>query len=198
VNPSEPDRAHPVLWLIRHGETQWSRSGRHTGHTDVPLTERGREQARDLQSQLATQRFTRVVSSPLQRAAETCRLAGFDGDAVEYWDDLMEWDYGDYEGRSTPDIRRDVPDWMIWDAGVPNGETLEQLGERADRLLARLADEDGDIALFGHGHFSRVLGVRWLGLPTQASRLLALDTASLSVLGYEHDLQVISRWNQIR
>ncbi|MEJ2346617.1 MAG: histidine phosphatase family protein [Gammaproteobacteria bacterium] len=198
MSPSESNRARPRLWLIRHGETQWSRSGRHTGRTDVPLTGRGREEARGLRPQLAGQRFARVVSSPLQRAAETCRLAGFDEDAVDYWDDLMEWDYGDYEGRSTADIRHDVPDWMIWEAGVPNGETLEQLGQRADRVLARLADDDGDIALFGHGHFSRALGVRWLGLPTQASRLLALDTASVSVLGYEHGLQVISRWNQTR
>ena len=182
------------ILLARHGETEWSASGRHTGRTDVPLTDRGREQARALGPRLAGRPFDLVLSSPLQRARETCELAGFDGQAL-LRDELMEWDYGAYEGLTTPQIREREPGWMVWTHPIVDGETVEQLGVRIDRVISELAGASGDCAVFAHGHVLRVLGARWLGLPPADGALLALDTATLSVLGYERERRVVRLWN---
>jgi probable phosphoglycerate mutase len=182
------------LWLIRHGETEWSKSGAHTGRTDLPLTEVGRENASAMGGVLAGRRFTLVLTSPMQRARETCRLAGY-GDAAEVDPNLCEWDYGDYEGRTTPDIRKEIPDWSLWVAGVPNGETIGQVAGRADAVIKRALQTDGDVALFAHGHILRILAARWVGLPPEVGRFLALSTASLSTLGYERATRVINSWN---
>ena len=183
------------LWLFRHGETEWSATGQHTGRTDLPLTEAGRKRAAAVGRRLEGRSFALVLSSPLVRALETCRLAGY-GEAAQLTDDLMEWDYGDYEGRRTADIQKERPGWSLWTDGVPNGETAEQVGGRADRVLARAASAGGDVALFAHGHILRVLTARWLGLPPTGGQLFALGTAAVSVLGFEHDYHVIRRWNQ--
>jgi broad specificity phosphatase PhoE len=180
--------------LVRHGETEWSRELKHTGSTDVPLTDRGREEAERVGEALRGRTFTLVLTSPLQRATETCRLAGF-GEVARPRDELREWDYGDYEGRKTEDIRKEVPRWTIWSGGVPNGETIEQVGARADRVLVEIRALDGDILVFSHGHLLRILTARWLGLEPQAGRLFALDPATLSTLGYERETSVISEWN---
>jgi broad specificity phosphatase PhoE len=180
--------------LARHGETEWSRDGRHTGRTDIPLTENGRRQARALGRALAEWRFERVVSSPLERALDTCRLAGL-GDAVETSDDLLEWDYGEYEGVATPQIRESRPGWYLWRDGCPGGEQPQDVGRRADRVIAAVADCEGDVALFAHGHVLRVIAARWLGLGPEAGALLALGTATISVLGYEREARVVRRWN---
>jgi broad specificity phosphatase PhoE len=180
--------------LVRHGETEWSRELKHTGSTDVPLTDRGREEAERVGEALRGGTFTLVLTSPLQRATETCRLAGF-GEVARPRDELREWDYGDYEGRKTEDIRKEVPRWTIWSGGVPNGETIEQVGARADRVLVEIRALDGDILVFSHGHLLRILTARWLGLEPQAGRLFALDPATLSTLGYERETSVISEWN---
>lgn len=181
--------------LIRHGETEWSVSGRHTSRTDVPLTEQGRRQAQALGACLKEWRFDVVLTSPLQRAAETCRLAGL-GDVADVRRDLMEWDYGHYEGRTTPEIRSERPGWTLWSDGVLGGESAEQVGARADRILAEARAARGDVALFSHGHFLRVMAARWIGLSPQGGRSLALDTATISVLGHERETPVIVRWNQ--
>jgi broad specificity phosphatase PhoE len=178
--------------LVRHGETEWSRDGRHTGRTDIPLTETGRAQARQLAAALGEWSFARVLSSPLERALETCRLAGL-GDAVEVTEDLMEWDYGEYEGITTPQIRESRPGWYLWRDGCPGGETAADVGRRVDRVIAQL--EDGDVALFAHGHVLRVLAARWIGLGPEGGALLALGTGTLSVLGYERETRVVRRWN---
>jgi broad specificity phosphatase PhoE len=183
------------IWLFRHGETEWSKSGQHTGRTDLPLTDAGRQRAEAVGRYLAGQRFALVLSSPLVRALDTCRLAGY-GDQVQLADDLLEWDYGEYEGLKTVDIQKERPDWVLWKDGVPGGETAQQVGARADRLIARAAAADGDVALFSHGHMLRVLGARWLGLAPTGGQLFALGTAALSALGYEHDYRVINVWNQ--
>ena len=180
--------------LARHGETEWSRDGRHTGRTDIPLTENGRQQARLLGEALAEWSFGRVLSSPLQRALETCRLAGL-GDSAQTTDDLREWDYGEYEGITTAQIRESRPDWYLWRDGCPGGEQPEDVGRRADRVIAELADAQGDVALFAHGHILRVVAARWLGLGPEAGALLALSTATISVLGYERETRVVRRWN---
>jgi broad specificity phosphatase PhoE len=182
------------LVLARHGETEWSRTGLHTGRTDVPLTEEGRRQASLLGRSLEGREFGRVFTSPLSRAADSCRLAGL-GDRAEPRDDLLEWDYGDYEGLSTPQIRERRPDWYLWRDGCPGGEGPEDVGRRADELLADLCGRSGDVALFAHGHVLRVLAARWIGLPPSAGGLLALATATVSVLGWERDVAVIRRWN---
>lgn len=181
--------------LVRHGETDWSRDGKHTGHTDVPLTERGREQARVVGERLRGRDFEVVVTSPLSRALETCRLAGF-GDRAEQRDDLMEWDYGAYEGRTTPEIRLEQPGWTVWHGDVPGGETIDDVALRVDRVVAELRTHEGDALLFAHGHVLRVLTARWLGLEPHAGRLLALDPAALSTLGYERETPVIRLWNE--
>jgi probable phosphoglycerate mutase len=181
--------------LVRHGETEWSRTGRHTGRTDIPLTQRGRREAQAVGAGLRDRQFALVLTSPLERAAETCRLAGFGGRAVQR-DELMEWDYGAYEGRKTVDIRKERPGWTLWRDGVPDGETAAQVGARVDRVIAELRSIDGDVLLFAHGHLLRVLAARWLGLESDAGRLFALDPATISTLGYERETPVIRLWNQ--
>lgn len=193
-----PDELEPgKIVLVRHGETEWSRSGQHTSHTDLPLLDSGRRNAEALAPMLARFTFSLVLSSPMQRALDTCRLGGL-GDRVEIDRDLMEWDYGDYEGISTPEIRKTVPGWRVWTHPTPNAETASQVGARADRVIARcgpVIERGGDVALFGHGHLSRVLAARWLGLPAADGRLLALHAGSLSVLGHERETPVIELWN---
>jgi broad specificity phosphatase PhoE len=186
--------AQPELWLIRHGETEWSRTGRHTGRTDIPLTATGVEQATALRRRIGTRRFALVLSSPLRRAWDTCRLAGF-ADAARATDDLMEWDYGAYEGRTTPEIRREVPGWSIWTGGVSGGETIEDVAARARRVIVEASAAGGDVALFAHGHVLRILAACWLDLSPHEGRLFALETASIGVLGYEGTSHVIRRWN---
>lgn len=181
--------------LVRHGETEWSRSGRHTGRTDVPVTEKGRGDAEGLSACLSAWRFAKVLTSPLQRATETCRLAGL-GERSELCEDLREWDYGEYEGRTTPDIRTDRPGWTLWTDGVPGGERADDVGARADRVIAEVRSVDGDVVLFGHGHMLRVLAARWIELPPTAGRRFGLDPATISVLGYERETPVVLRWNQ--
>jgi broad specificity phosphatase PhoE len=181
--------------LVRHGETEWSRSGKHTGRTDVPLTDHGLGQAEAVGAALQGREFALVLTSPLGRALETCRLAGFGDRAVER-DELMEWDYGAYEGRTTSDIREERPGWTLWQDGVPDGETVEQVGERVDGVIDELRRLDGDALLFAHGHVLRVLTARWLSLDPDSGRLFALDPATLSTLGYEHETAVIQVWNE--
>jgi probable phosphoglycerate mutase len=186
---------HPDIWLVRHGETEWARLGRHTGRTDVPLTELGREQARLVAARLAGVSFALVLSSPLARAFETALLAGF-GDRVEPDPDLVEWDYGAYEGRTTSEIRSATPGWSIWRQGPVGGETIDEVAARADRVIARARSVEGNVLLFAHGHVLRVLAARWLGLPPSEGRLFALSTATVSILGWEHGAPVIVRWNE--
>jgi len=182
------------IWLVRHGETEWSRSGAHTGHTDIPLTENGRRQAAALGILLRGHQFALVLSSPLQRALETCRLAGY-GDVEQVDPNLKEWDYGDYEGRTTSEIQKERQGWSLWRDGPAHGETVEQVAARAEAVLARAVKAEGDVALFAHGHILRILTACWLELPPADGRLFALGTASIGILGYEHDTCVISRWN---
>jgi broad specificity phosphatase PhoE len=192
---SEPTSERQV-YLVRHGETEWARLGRHTGRTDIPLTDVGREQARDLGRRVGDHPFALVLTSPLSRAAETARLSGFP--AAEPDDDLREWDYGAFEGRTTADIRAEIPDWSIWTGPWQAGETARQVGARADRVIARCLDPsvDGDALLFAHGHFLRVLTARWLGLPARRGALFALGTATIGVLGWERSNRVVETWNE--
>jgi broad specificity phosphatase PhoE len=180
--------------LARHGETEWSKDGRHTGRTDIPLTETGRQQALQLREALRGWSFVRVLSSPLQRALETCRLAGL-GNLVETTEDLLEWDYGEYEGITTAQIREARPGWNLWRDGCPAGETAADVGRRVDRVIAALGELDGDVAVFAHGHVLRVMAARWVGLAPESGALLALGTGTLSVLGYERETRVVRRWN---
>ena len=183
------------LWLVRHGETEWSRSGAHTGRTDIPLTAAGRSNAVAAGRYLAGRHFELVLVSPLQRARDTCRLAGYENALID--PDLCEWNYGDYEGRTTQQIQAERPGWSLWTDGVPNGETVAQVGARAERVIARALAVAGevDVALFAHGHILRILTARWLGLPPEDGRLFALGTAAISTLGYERETPVITRWN---
>ena len=183
------------LWLIRHGETAWSQSGKHTGRTDIPLTPRGVQQAELLSRRIAGKPFGLVLTSPLIRARETCRLAGHLAGAHED-PNLVEWDYGALEGRTTPDIQKELPGWSIWKGPVPGGETADEVGARADRVIARALAAASNVALFSHGHLLRVLAARWLRLSAVDGRYFALDTASLSMLGHERDLPVIRSWNE--
>ena len=183
------------IWLVRHGETEWSLTGRHTGRTDVPLTAAGRHQADALGRHLAGRAFALVLTSPLVRARDTCRLAGY-GEVAEVTDELLEWDYGIYEGRTTPDIRKAEPEWSIWTSPVPQGESVEQVGERARRVIDRAVAAAGDVALFAHAHILRILAACWIALPPVGGRLLALGVASISVLGYERETRVIRVWNR--
>ncbi|MGD0546406.1 MAG: histidine phosphatase family protein [Terracidiphilus sp.] len=189
----------PVIYLARHGETAWSLTGQHTGFTDLPLTDRGEQNARALKGRLAGIHFTKVFTSPLLRAARTCELAGF-GAAAEVDRDLLEWNYGQYEGLRTEEIHAQRPDWQLFRDGCPGGETPYQVGDRADRVLSRVRAVQANVLLFSSGHFLRVLAVRWLGLEPAAGRYLELSTASLSALGYEHDMDqpVIKLWNDTR
>jgi broad specificity phosphatase PhoE len=181
--------------LVRHGETEWSRTGWHTGRTDVALTPHGRAEAERVGTVLVGREFALVLTSPALRSLETARLAGF-GAVAQERSDLREWDYGDYEGRTTTEIHTERPGWNLWDDGVPGGETVEEVGERADRIVAEVRGARGDAALFAHGHFLRVLAARWLGLEPGAGKLLALDPATVSVLGYEHEWPVVRAWNE--
>lgn len=181
------------LWLVRHGETEWTVSKKHTGRTDVELTAAGEQQARELEPVLAQHSFAAVFTSPLQRARQTAALAGFEDAQID--PDLHEVDYGEYEGRTTAEIREERPDWLLWRDGSPGGESMEQAGSRADAVLARLEVIDGDVLLFGHGHFSRVLAARSLGLPASEGRLLMLGPGSISVIGHEHGARAIRTWN---
>lgn len=180
--------------MVRHGETEWSRSAKHTGRTDVRLTDVGRAQARGLATALAGRPFSTVLSSPLERARETASLAGYDGDA-RILPELSEWDYGAYEGRTTADVRRDIPGWSVWTHTIHGGETVDQVGERADALIDRICAASGDVLLFAHGHILRILAARWLGLRASEGRLFGLDTATVSILGFERETRVIRRWN---
>jgi probable phosphoglycerate mutase len=184
------------ILLIRHGETAWSASRRHTSYTDLPLTPDGERQAHALGGFLAGRRFAAVLTSPRVRALHTAQLAGLPVTGTD--DDLAEWHYGDYEGRTTADIHDDHPSWNLWTDGCPGGESPNQVGERLDRVLARVHPllDRGTVALVGHAHSLRVLGARWVGLPPSGGGLLRLDTATLSVLGHEHGRPVILRWNQ--
>ena len=183
-----------TIYLIRHGETEWAKNGRHTGRTDIPLTDTGREQAGFLLPIFDEVIFTRILSSPLQRALETAKLAGLSS-RVEPDKELLEWDYGDYEGLTTQQIRDRVPGWSIWTHPCPNGETIDQISQRADRVVVTLRSIAGNAAIFSHGHFLRVLVSRWIGLsPDHGSRFL-LGTSTLSILGYENELPVIKTWN---
>jgi broad specificity phosphatase PhoE len=184
----------PEVVLVRHGETDWSRTLKHTGRTDVPLTEAGRREAGLLREALAGRRFERVLTSPLGRAVETCRLAGLD-ELAERSEALLEWDYGEYEGATTDEIRNGRPGWLLWRDGCPGGETAADVGARVDPLIAELRAPRGDTIAFAHGHVLRVLAARWLGLGPEAGSLFALSTATLSVLGFEREIAVLRRWN---
>lgn len=217
VPPPRPP-GHVVAWLIRHGETEWSRTLRHTGRTDIPLTEVGEEEAAEVREPLSRIEFDRVLCSPLGRARQTCELAGLI-DRAKFVDDLLEWDYGDYEGRTSAEIHEDRPGWLLWRDGCPGGESPAEVGDRADRVVEGLLatrrtpagpdfgphavqtersggrEEAATVAIFAHGHILRVLTARWLGLPPADGRLFGLGTATLSRLGWEHDYRVIQRWN---
>ncbi len=181
--------------LVRHGETEWSRSGRHTGRTDIPLTQIGRRQADQLAEMLEGKPFALAMSSPLIRARETYERADL-AITAEITDDLLEWDYGTYEGVSTPDTRKKIPDWSVWTHPIIGGETVESVGDRADNAIDRALRAPGDTVLFAHGHLLRILAARWLGLPADAGRNLALNTATISTLGFERENRVIRRWNE--
>lgn len=181
--------------LVRHGETAWSQEGRHTGISDIPLNDRGRAEASALQPVLAGQKFQLVLTSPLQRARETCRLAGF-GDRAQLRPDLAEWDYGRYDGLTSAEIKLERPDWSLWRDGGPGGESPAVVARRADRVIAEIRSVAGDVIVFSHGHLLRVLAARWLGEAASTGRFYALQPAARSVLAYEHDQPVIELWNQ--
>jgi broad specificity phosphatase PhoE len=183
------------LWLIRHGETEWSLSGAHTSRTDIPLTDRGRERAAHMADHLHKQEFSLVLTSPRQRARETCAITGY-GDVAQVDPDLSEWDYGEYEGRTTADIRKEQPGWTIWNTNPREGETLAQVRSRAQSVIDRSIAAVGQVALFSHAHILRILAAAWIGLPPEAGRLLALGTGSVSTLGFERETRVIETWNR--
>jgi broad specificity phosphatase PhoE len=182
------------LVLVRHGQTEWSRDKRHTGRSDIPLTPEGVREAQRVRAELEGREFARVLSSPLARALETARLAGL-GDRLETREELLEWDYGDYEGVTTAEIHETRPGWVLWRDGCPGGENPEDVGARADQLLAELSSTDGDVAVFAHGHMLRVLTARWVELPPSQGSRFVLETATISVLGWEHDWRAIRTWN---
>ena len=185
---------HPLLYVVRHGATEWSRSGQHTGRTDLPLLPEGEEQARATGSLLANIDFSLVLCSPLQRAQRTCELAGLLDRAV-IDTDLQEWDYGDYEGVTTATIRETVPGWTVWSGTCPNGETIEQVSKRADRVIERVRNESGNVIVFAHGHILRVLTARWCELDPVEGQRFILDPATLSILGWERETPAVSQWN---
>jgi broad specificity phosphatase PhoE len=182
----------PRMVLLRHGATEWSLNGRHTGRTDIPLLDLGRDQAKAAGALLRGMTFAQVLTSPLQRASDTCALAGFEGESEP---DLMEWDYGAYEGLTSAEIRAQRPGWSLWTEGVVDGERAADVGRRVDRVIGRARQSPGDTLCVAHGHVLRVLAARWLELPPVAARLFALDTATVSVLGWEHEVPVVVRWN---
>lgn len=183
---------HSEIWLIRHGETEWSKSGQHTSRTDLPLTAEGEKRATTLKGILGGHTFGLVLASPMKRAQDTARLAGF---SPVITDDLREWDYGKYEGLTSKDIHKEVPGWTIWDGFTPDGETGAQVAARADRAIERAVAAGANVAFFAHGHILRVVAARWLGMPSSAGKYFALGTATMSVLGYEHDQRVLKVWN---
>lgn len=186
------------LWLVRHGETAWSASGQHTSRTDIPLTEHGRKRAEELRDYLQGTKFDAVFVSPMQRARETCAIAGF-GDVAKVDDGLKEWDYGVYEGKTTKEIQAQIPGWSVWKNEIVDGETVEHVGERADRVIAQAlaaAPDGGKVALFAHAHILRILAARWIGLEARAGALFALGTGSVSVMGWERETRVIASWNR--
>jgi len=186
------------LWLVRHGETEWSLSGAHTSRTDIPLTDHGRKRAEELRDYLKGTSFNAVFESPMQRARETCAIAGF-GDQAVVENGLKEWDYGVYEGKTTREIQADIPGWSVWKNEIVGGETVEHVGERADGVIARAlaaAPPGGKVALFAHAHILRILAARWVGLPATGGSLLALGTGSVSVMGWERETRVIASWNR--
>lgn len=183
------------LWLIRHGETEWSLSGQHTSRTDIPLTARGEQRAQKIRDYLRGKSFSMVLCSPMQRAKETCRIAGF-GDVAQIDDDLKEWDYGVYEGRTTKDIQKEVPGWSVWTNAIVGGETMDQVAARANRVIARAEAKGGSVALFAHGHILRILAACWIQSPPVMGSRLALGTGTVSTLGFEHQTQVITMWNR--
>jgi broad specificity phosphatase PhoE len=183
------------LWLIRHGETEWSLSGAHTSRTDIPLTARGEERAAKIRDYLAHRNFSLVLTSPMLRARETCRIAGY-GDVANIEENLREWDYGIYEGRTTAEIRKEHPNWSIWDAPPPEGEPVEHVAVRAQQVIDRAVNTGGNVALFAHAHILRILAATWLGLPARDGSLLGLGTGSVSTLGFERETRVISTWNR--
>jgi broad specificity phosphatase PhoE len=192
---SSPGSASGEIVLVRHAETEWSRAGRHTGRTDIPLTEEGREAARKLASRLPGKPFELVLTSPARRARETCELAGL-GSAAQPREDLLEWDYGDYEGLTSAQIDAARPGWSLWSDGCPGGESASQVGARADRVIAELRALRGPAAVFSHGHLLRVLGARWIDLDPAEGARLGLATGSLSLLGDEHGLAILATWNE--
>jgi broad specificity phosphatase PhoE len=179
---------------VRHAETEWSLHGRHTGRTDIPLTARGRDTARALRGRLSGWSFDLVLVSPLGRARETCELCGLDAGA-QLTPALLEWDYGDYEGLTTPEIRAQQPDWRLWRDGCPGGESPANVGARADQVIAQIGASRGKVAVFSHGHMLRVLGARWIELDASSGARLGLSTAAICVLGHEREMTVIARWN---
>ena len=186
------------LWLVRHGETAWSASGQHTSRTDIPLTEHGRKRAEELRDYLKRTKFEAVFVSPMQRARETCAIAGF-GDVAKVDDGLKEWDYGIYEGKTTKEIQAQIPGWSVWKNEIVGGETVDHVGERADGVIAEAlasAPGGGKVALFAHAHILRILAARWIGLDARGGALLALGTGSVSVLGWERETRVIQSWNR--
>jgi broad specificity phosphatase PhoE len=188
------NREAQKIYLIRHGETEWSRAGKHTGLTDVALTEHGRQTARLLEPVLAREKFVAVLSSPLQRARETCELAGMQELAVVE-PDLIEWNYGDYEGLTTRQIQSARPGWSVFHHGCPGGESPAQVAARADRVVAKVRASDGSVALFAHGHILRIVAARWINLPPSFGENLLLDTATICVLGYYYETPAIKMWN---
>lgn len=187
-------KSTPSVFLVRHGETEWSRSGQHTGTTDLPLTDNGRSAARGLRPALSGESFAMVLVSPLRRARETCELAGLSERAVVE-PDLREWNYGEYEGLTLQEIRRKRPGWSIFRDGCPGGETPEEIGARVDRVIARVREVAGDVALFAHGHVFRVMVARWIGFPVEAGQHFLLDTATLNVLCHYRDAPAVKIWN---
>lgn len=194
ANASEDSASQAEIWLIRHGETEWSLSRQHTGRTDIPLTDHGRAQAQMLAPILAQEHFDRVLTSPMSRAIETCRLAGL-GDHAEVERELREWDYGIYEGRTTPEIRESAPGWSVWESPIPEGESIGEIEARARALVQRLAASPGRIALFSHAHFLRVFAGCWIGDSAALGAHLLLDTATISILGFERESRAIRQWN---
>lgn len=183
------------ILLIRHAATEWSVAGRHTGRTDLPLTDGGRQAARQTAARISGRRFARVLSSPLRRARETCEICGLGAEA-QLLDGLMEWDYGDYEGLTTQEILQRRPGWTLWRDGCPGGENADQVGKRVDAVIASLMGLDGDAAIFAHGHVLRVLGARWIEAEPRLGARLMLGTGAISMLGYEHGARAIGRWNE--
>jgi broad specificity phosphatase PhoE len=183
------------IWLVRHGETEWSASGKHTSTTDIPLTDRGREKAAALKEYLAGKKFDAVFVSPMERARETCAIAGY-GDVAVVDENLKEWNYGDAEGKTTPEMRAiRGADWSVWTSPIVGGEAVEAVGDRADKVIARAVEVGGSVALFAHAHILRILAARWIGLAATGGAKFALGTGSLSVLGFERETRVVERWN---